>query len=317
MFKISSVWEASANINEFVKETPVLYSEYLYNKLGFNCYLKAENLQETGSFKIRGASNAIKKIAKSNHLLTGLVAASSGNHGQAVACVANKLGIPAIIVMPKSAPKVKVDAVLRYGATVEYCGYTSSERITKAREINRENGYVEIPPFDHIDIITGQGTVGKEILEQIPDADIVIVPIGGGGLISGISATIKTLKPSTIIIGAEPEKSNSMYQSIKRGRITQLEKTESVADGLLSLRPGELTFSFVREYVDRLVLVEEAEIYKALELCINTYKVLPEPSGVVSLAAALKEDWGSNKKVICIISGGNCDMSIFFNMPSK
>lgn len=312
MFEISSVWEASVNINEFVRKTPVLNAEYLSQELGFSCYLKAENLQITGSFKIRGAANCIKKMLYHQPSLPGLVAASSGNHGQAVAYVASRLSLPAIIVMPESAPRIKVDAVARFGARVEFAGTTSTERFARAGEIVKEKGYFEVPPFDHEDIIAGQGTIGKEILEQLPDVDIVIVPIGGGGLISGIASTIKTLKPDTVIMGVEPEKSNSMYVSIHKGEITRLEKTESAADGLLSLQPGRLTFALVRQYVDRLVLVTEEEISKALHYCLDNFKILPEPSGAVSLAAALKECRGGGKKVLCVISGGNCDFNKLF-----
>lgn len=313
MLSLDSVWEASLNIREYVKKTPVLHAESLSKVLGFSCYLKAENFQVTGSFKIRGAANSILKLVKQRPSLPGLVAASSGNHGQAVAYTANNLGIPAIIVMPESASKTKVDAVAGYGAKIEYAGSTTDSRIARAEEVKLKTGYIEIPPYDHFDVIAGQGTIAKEILEQMPDIDTVIIPVGGGGLISGIASTIKTLKPGTTVVGVEPEKSNSMYKSIKKGKITRLKDTKSMADGLLALQPGGLTFPLVKKYVDRIVLVKEEDIFEALKLCLDTFKVVAEPSGAVSLAAALKEDWGVNKKVMCIISGGNCDVSVYLN----
>lgn len=313
MLSLGSVWEASMNTREYVKKTPVLHAESLSKDLGFSCYLKAENFQVTGSFKIRGAGNSILKLVKQLPSLPGLVAASSGNHGQAVAYMAKNLGIPAIIVMPESASKTKVDAVAGYGAKIEHAGSTTASRIARAKEIKLETGYIEIPPYNHLDVIAGQGTIAKEILEQMPDIDTVIIPVGGGGLISGIASTIKSLKPGTVVVGVEPEKSNSMYESINRGKITRLKDTKSVADGLLALQPGGLTFPLVKKYVDQIVLVKEEDILEALKLCLDTFKIVAEPSGAVSLAAALKGDWGINKKVMCIISGGNCDVSVYLN----
>ena len=308
MLELQSIWEADANIRKFARTTPILYSGLLSDNLGFDLMLKAENLQTTNSFKIRGASNCLIKQKKETPTLKGVVTASSGNHGQAVAYVANKLDIPAVVVMPETAPKVKSRAVSRWNAQIEFCGETSRERLARSKEIAQQKGYLEIPSYDHPDVISGHGTIGKEILEQVPDADIILVPIGGGGLISGIAALVKNLRPKTQIIGVEPEGSSSMTVSLGQGEITQLEKTHSMADGLLTMKPGSLTFPLVKKYVDRTMLVSEEEILQAIRLIIEHFKTVPEPSGAVSVAAALKGNWGKGKKVVSVVSGGNFDM---------
>jgi len=308
VLKVQSIWEADNNIRDFAGVTPILRSQALHSDLGIELLLKAENFQTTNSFKIRGASNCIIKQLKNTPNLQGVVTASSGNHGQAVAYVANRLGIPASIIMPETAPRAKVKAVSRWGANVEFCGTTSQQRLARSKEVALEKGYLEIPPYDHYDVIAGQGTIGKEILEQVPDVDIVMVPIGGGGLLSGISTLIKNLRPNVQLIGVEPENSNSMSVSVESGRITQLEKTHSAADGLLSLKPGSLTFPLVKKYVDQIMLVKESEIIDAIITCIKYFKTIPEPSGAVTTAAALKGDWGKDKKVVAVVSGGNFDM---------
>jgi threonine dehydratase len=308
MLKIQSIWEADGNIRDFAGVTPILHSQALQSDLGLQLFLKAENLQTTNSFKIRGASNCIVKQLRSTPNLQGVVTASSGNHGQAVAYVANRLGIPATIIMPETAPKAKVQAVSRWGANVEFCGTTSQQRLARSSEVALEKGYVEIPPYDHYDVIAGQGTIGKEILEQVPDVDIVAVPIGGGGLISGIATLIKNLRPKVQVIGVEPESSNSMSVSVNNGEITQLEKTHSAADGLLTLKPGSLTFPLVKKYVDKIVLVKEREILDAISTCVQYFKTVPEPSGAVTIAAALKGNWAKDMKVVAVVSGGNFDM---------
>lgn len=315
MLKISSVWEAVHNIKDFARVTPLLTSTA--QSRGPSLYLKAESLQTTGSFKLRGAANAITRAKAAQPSIPGVTAASSGNHGQAVAFVAGMLNIPAIIVMPETAPRIKVEAVKRYGAQIEMCGTTSQERLARVKEVCREKGFLEIPPYDHPDTLAGQGTIGKEILEQLPAVDVILVPIGGGGLISGISLTVKTLNPRVRVIGVEPEGSNSMYVSFKKGEITQLEKTESIADGLLTLRPGRITFPLVKKYVDDIRLVTEQDIRAAIKLCLETYKLVPEPSGAVSLAAALQGDWAQGSRIVAVISGGNVDLDklSFYTRP--
>ncbi len=275
MISIQKVEDAHRNIKDFAKVTPLLFSEAFENKLGFKLILKAENLQTTNSFKIRGSSNCIINKVRTAPEIKGVVTASSGNHGQAVAYMAYKLRLPATIVMPETAPKAKINAVSGWKAKIELCGITSGERLVRMHQIAAEEGYFVVPPYDHYDIIAGQGTIGKEILEQLPDVDVVLVPIGGGGLISGISYYIKNINPKVRVIGVEPEKSNSMYVSLEKGAITRLDKTKSIADGLLSLEPGSLTFPIVKEWVDEVITVSEGEIFEAIGKCIEYYKTVP------------------------------------------
>lgn len=305
---IQAVFAARRNILSYVRETPVFQARSLEEWLGFQLFLKAENLQKTGSFKIRGAANFLLRRMQENPSLPGVVAASSGNHGQAVACVAGQLGIPAVIVMPEGATRAKVNAALGYGAQVEFCGRTSQERLQRARELAAERNYVEVPPYDHADIMAGQGTLGAELVEQLPHLETVYVPIGGGGLISGVAVAIKELRPDIRVIGAEPAGSNAMYESRRKGERVRLASTASIADGLLTLVPGDLTFPMVQKYVDDIVLVEEAEIRAAMALCLERFKLLPEPSGAVSIAAACKQAY-PGKQAAAVVSGGNVDLS--------
>ncbi len=304
---IQRVFAARRNIIGYARETPVFQARTLSERLGFPLWLKAENLQKTGSFKIRGAANFLVQRLREEPKLAGVVAASSGNHGQAVACVAGMLGIPAVIVMPEGATSAKVNAARGYGATVEFCGRTSAERLERAAALAAEKGYTEVPPYNHPDIIAGQGTLGAELVEQLPELARVYVPIGGGGLIAGVAAAIKGLRPDIRVIGCEPAGSNSMYVSRERGERVRLAATASIADGLLTLIPGELTFPLVQEYVDEIVLVEEAEIGAAMATCLERFKLLPEPSGAVSIAAALRAGPGAGLTA-AVVSGGNLDL---------
>lgn len=309
MPNIQNVFAAKKNIANFARVTDLFQARTLSEKLGFHLYLKAENLQKTGSFKIRGASNFILKRLQESPTLRGVVAASSGNHGQAVAYVAGQLGLPAVIVMPEGANPAKISAAQGYGAKVELCGRTSSERLKRAKEIAAEQGFVEVPPYDHPDIIAGQGTLGAEVIEQLPQTQIIFVPIGGGGLISGVSLAVKELRPDIQVIGVEPVGSNSMFISREKGELVELPSTASIADGLLTLIPGTHTFACVQKYVDDIVLVEEAEIRAAMRVCLERFKLLPEPSGAVSIAAAVKHVIPSNATAVAVLSGGNADLT--------
>ncbi len=309
MLKIEQIRKAHIDIKDYAKYTPILYSEAAVKDFGFELMLKAENFQTTNSFKIRGASNCILKELESSKSLKGVVTASSGNHGQAVAYVAYRLRIPAIIVMPETAPEAKIKAVSRWGARIEFCGFTSQHRLNRSKQIAEQEGYFEVPPYDHYHIIAGQGTIGKEILEQVPDVEAVFIPIGGGGLISGIATYIKNLKPQVKVVGVEPVESNSMGVSVRKGEIVRLDKTDSIADGLLSLEPGSMTFPLVKKFVDNIETVSELEISNAMIACIEYFKIVPEPSGAVSVAAAIKSDWCKGKKIVSVVSGGNIDMN--------
>jgi len=307
--KIWDVYSAQKDTASYVYKTPVFHSQTTNDKLGLELFLKCENLQKTGSFKIRGAANFLLQKQKENKQIKGVVAASSGNHGQAVSYIAGKLKIPAVIVMPEGATPAKVNASKSYGAKVEFCGRTSADRLKRAKEIASELDYIEVPPYDHESIIAGQGTIGIELLEQLPQLEAVFVPVGGGGLISGIAFTIKELRPDIHVIGVEPKNSNSMYESFFGGSRVSLDKTDSIADGLLSLSPGELTYEIAKKYVDEIILVTEEEIKSASKSTLERFKLLAEPSGAVSIAGASQNNGHRFKKVAAVLSGGNADLS--------
>ncbi|MFD1032155.1 threonine ammonia-lyase [Metaplanococcus flavidus] len=307
MVNLQDIKKARKEINGLIHETPILVSELLNEQADRQIYLKSEHLQKTGSFKIRGAANAVIKAEREGARF--VTAASSGNHGQAVAYIAGKLGIPAIIVVPEDANRVKVAAIEAYGGRIEYCGFTSADRIPRAKQLAKDNSGVYIPPYDHPDIIAGQGTVGLEILEQLPDIDVIVVPVGGGGLISGILTAVKTIKPQVKIIGVEPEAGNDTFLSLESGKITAVAGSSSIADGLRTSQPGDLTFPILKQYIDGIVLVTEEEIKYAMQFVIERTKQLIEPSAAVAVAAVLSGKAGEgNQKIGVVLSGGNIDL---------
>ncbi|WP_033543584.1 threonine ammonia-lyase [Planococcus sp. CAU13] len=307
MVNLQDVKNAREEISDIVHETPLLSSALLNAKAGRQIFLKAEHLQKTGSFKIRGAANAVKGAVRNGAQF--ITAASSGNHGQAVAYIAGTLGIPAVIVVPEDANRAKVGAIEAYGGRVEYCGFTSADRIPRAMQLAEENSGVYIPPYDHPHVIAGQGTVGLEILEQLPDVEVIVVPVGGGGLISGILTAVKAVKPEVRIIGVEPEAGNDTQLSLKSGKITAVSGNFSIADGLRTSQPGELTFPILQEHLDDLVLVTEEEIKSAMQFVIERTKQLIEPSAATAVAAVLAGRAGDqNQKIAIVLSGGNIDL---------
>ncbi|MFC4557806.1 threonine/serine dehydratase [Virgibacillus kekensis] len=307
MVTVNDVNQAREQIADIIHETPILTSKELSSLCGNQLFLKSEHLQKTGSFKIRGATNKVKHAVKDG--ATFITAASSGNHGQAVAYIANKLNVPATIVVPEDATISKLNAIRGYNGEIEECGTTSAERIPRAKELAEEKNGVFIPPYDDPYIIAGQGTVGLEIMEQLEEVDVVVAPVGGGGLISGILTAIKETKPSIKIIGAEPETAQDTYLSLKKGKITSIPATQTIADGLRSSQPGDMTFPIVQKYLDDLVLVSEAEIQQALFFVLERMKQLIEPSSAVGIAAAMFDKLGvREKRVACVISGGNVDV---------
>ncbi|MHA6250824.1 threonine ammonia-lyase [Oceanobacillus sp. CAU 1775] len=307
MINLQDILQAKKEIADIIHTTPVLESKQLSELSGNHLYFKAEHLQKTGSFKIRGAANMVSEMAKEKAPF--LTAASSGNHGQAVAYMANHFGIPATIVVPEDVNPSKQKAIEAYGGTIEKCGYTSEERIQRAEDLAKERGGVFIPPYNDKRIIAGQGTVGLEILEQVPHADIVVVPIGGGGLIAGVLTAIKQSNPKIKVIGVEPELANDTYLSLKNEKLTEIAAPNTIADGLRTLVPGYMTFPIVQEYIDEIVLVTEKEIKQAQQLVLERMKQLIEPSGAVSVAAAISGKLGvQDKHVVCVLSGGNIDI---------
>ncbi|ANU09029.1 pyridoxal-5'-phosphate-dependent protein subunit beta [Planococcus antarcticus DSM 14505] len=307
MVSLDDVKKAYREIGDTIQKTPILTSSLLNERCGMQVCLKAEHLQKTGSFKIRGATNAVKQaVAGGARFIT---AASSGNHGQAVAYIASQLGIPAMIVVPEDANRVKVEAIKAYQAEVEYCGLTSAERIPRAKQLAEDNHGAYIPPYDHPAVIAGQGTIAIEILKQVPDVDVIVVPVGGGGLIGGILCAAKALKPEVRVIGVEPETANDTFLSLQKGEITAISGTTTIADGLRTSQPGDLTFPILREHLDELVLVSEVEIKEAFQFLLERTKQLIEPSGATALAAVMAGKAGmADEKAAVILSGGNVDL---------
>jgi threonine dehydratase len=270
-------------------------------------WLKAESLQRTGSFKFRGAYNAVSALSPEEQG-RGVITYSSGNHGQAVACAARLLGIPAVVVMPEDAIPVKVALTQRWGAAIEFAGLTSLDRQERAFALVKEHGYTVIPPFDDRRIIAGQGTVALEILDQQPDLEAVVVPVGGGGLISGIATAIKAHRPDVRVVGAEPEGGADAKASLETGKLVTLGHVETVADGLRTSRIGELNFATMQECVDEVVTVPDEETLRAVGILAAEARLVVEPSGAVSTAAVLFGHTGLHaRKAVAVISGGNVD----------
>jgi threonine dehydratase len=270
--------------------------------------LKCEHMQPGGAFKIRGAFNMIAQLTDEQRR-RGVITFSSGNHGQAVALAARELGAPAVVVMPTTAPRIKVEGTRAFGAELIFAGTTSVERRERAEAEAAARGLTMVPPFDHPWIIAGQGTAALEILEQCPAVAAVIVPIGGGGLAAGVSAAIKLSRPDVRVIGVEPSGAATMKASIDAGHAVTLERTESVADGLMPVRPGDLTYAHVRRFVDEVVTVEDAQIIDAVLWLFDKVAVLAEPSGAATVAAALGGAAASVEgPVVAIVSGGNVSM---------
>jgi threonine dehydratase len=293
---LDDIRAARERIRGVARYTPLIEADGLW--------LKAESLQPMGAFKIRGAYNMIAQLPPEARQ-RGVITYSSGNHGQAVALAAQQLGAPAVIVMPTTAPKVKVDGCKGYGAEVIMEGTTSLDRQARAEKEARERGLTIVPPFDHAQIVAGQGTVGLEILEQCPDVGTVFAPAGGGGLASGTAAAIKQIKPDVRIVAVEPLGAAKMTKSLEAGRPTTLPSSASIADGLMNLRPGDITFAHIRKFVDEVVTVREDAIAEAVAWLFRHARLVVEPSGAVTTAAARLGLGHPQGKVVAIVSGGN------------
>jgi len=307
---LEEIEAAGVRIRPVARVTPLLEVPWPSSLEGpAHLFLKCENLQPMGAFKIRGAYNMIAQLSR-DELERGVITYSSGNHGQAVALAARTLGARAVIVMPTTAPAIKVEGARAYGAEVTFAGTTSLDRKARAEEIAEERGLTIIPPFDHPMIIAGQGTAGLEILEQCPDVATVMVEVGGGGLSSGVSAAIKQRAPHVRVIGVEPEGAAKMKRSLEAGKPVTLEKTASIADGLLTIRPGDLTFAHVRAFVDEVVTVTDDDMIRAIAWLYRHARLVVEPSGAVTIAALMRGLGGvdpSRGPVVAIVSGGNVE----------
>ena len=305
---LDNVYKASFALKNVVRKTDVIYAPKL--RKDAEIYLKTENLQITGSFKVRGAYYKMSKLSEEEKE-RGVIACSAGNHAQGVALAAQKNGIKAVICLPDGAPISKVEATKSYGAEVCLVEGVYDDAYNKALELRDEMGYTFIHPFNDEDVIAGQGTIALEIAEQIADIDAVIVPVGGGGLISGVAYTMKMLNPNVKVYGVQASGAPSMANSIRDGRIDTLQSVSTIADGIAVKCPGDLTYELCRQYVDEIVTVTDDEISAAILALMEQHKLVTEGAGAVSVAAAMfgKVDI-AGKKVVCLLSGGNIDVTI-------
>lgn len=303
---LNEIKKAKENIKDIINKTPLIHSNIFSSINNCSVYMKCENLQVTGAYKIRGALNKIRSLSE-DEKSKGVVCSSAGNHAQGVAYAANLLGVKSTIVMPKNTPYLKIQSTQNFGGNVVLNGTCYDDAYLKAKSIEFENNSIFIHPFNDINVIYGQGTIALEIFEDLEDIDVIICPIGGGGLISGISLAAKEINPEIKIIGVQAEGANAMEQSYKSGKIISLPSVNTIADGIAVKSPGELTYSLIKEYVDEIVTVSDKEIAEAFLILCERHKLLAEASGVASLAALKKLDL-KDKKVVSIISGGNIDM---------
>lgn len=284
--------------------------------IGPHIYIKSENLQMTGAFKLRGAYYKVSTLSDEEKA-KGVIACSAGNHAQGIAYSATKNGVRSIICMPASAPLSKIEATKGYGAEVVLVDGVYDDAHEKAVALAEEHGYTFAHPFDDERVIAGQATIGLEILDQLPEVEQIIVPIGGGGLISGIAFAVKHLKPSCRVVGVQAAGAPSMYESIRRGQLIELPSVSTIADGIAVKRPGDLTFQLCRDYVDEIVTVTEDEIASAILTLMETQKTVAEGAGATSVAAALFGLVDTNLKTVCLVSGGNIDVTILSRVITK
>ncbi len=308
MLTLDKIYHARYVLKDTARMTDLLAAPKI--KPGTNVYLKTENLQNTGSFKLRGAYYKISQLTdeEKSH---GVVACSAGNHAQGVALAAKHAGIPAVICLPEGAPISKVEATRSYGADVRLVEGVYDDAYQEALRLEKENGYTFIHPFNDELGIAGQGTIGLEILDQIEDADAVVVPVGGGGLISGVAFAIKQLRPDIKVYGVQAEGAASMAASLNEERVVCLDEVITIADGIKVKEPGDNTFNLVREFVDDIVTVNDDEIATAILTLIEQHKLITEGAGAVSVAAVMFDKIPSeHKNVVCLLSGGNIDVTI-------
>ncbi|HEY4689268.1 MAG TPA: threo-3-hydroxy-L-aspartate ammonia-lyase [Anaerolineae bacterium] len=308
MVTFDDVKGAAQRLAGIAHRTPVLTSRTLDERVGAHVFLKCENFQRGGSFKFRGAYNTISQLNEAQRR-RGVVAFSSGNHAQGVALAAKLLGVPAVIVMPHDAPEVKLAATRGYGAEVVLYDRIEQKREVIARQLADERDLALVPPFDHPHIIAGQGTAAFELLGDVPDLDVLIVPIGGGGLISGCSLAAHAMRPDIRVVGVEPDTANDSYLSLQKGERVSTAQSHSIADGLLPTAPGEITFPIMQQHLESIVLVSDDEMVAAVRFLLMRLKIVVEPSGAAPVAALMRHrvPGVAGKKVGVIVSGGNVD----------
>ena len=298
--------EACEIVGRVTNKTGLVYSQCFSDQCGNKVYLKPENMQKTGAFKIRGAYYKISTLSDEDRK-KGLITASAGNHAQGVAYAAKAYGCKAVIVMPTATPLIKVNHTKEYGAEVVLYGNDYDEACAHAIELAKEKGYTFIHPFDDLDVATGQGTISMEIIKELPLVDYILVPIGGGGLASGVATLAKMLNPKIKVIGVEPEGANCMEQSLKKGEVICLDHSATIADGTAVRQPGKLIFPYIQKNIDRVISVPDDELIVAFLDMVENHKMIVENSGLLSVAA-LKHLNVKDKKIVCILSGGNMDI---------
>ncbi|HEY2469699.1 MAG TPA: threonine/serine dehydratase [Terracidiphilus sp.] len=312
LVSLDAIRAAADRISSIAVKTPLIRADFA--GVPGKVWLKAESLQPIGSFKLRGASNKILQLAP-NELSRGVITYSSGNHAQGVAYAARAVGAKAVIVMPSNAPAIKRAATIGYGAEVVDVGVASSERLAKAEELVRQHGYVVIPPYDDEQIITGQATCGLEIVEALPDVDLVLAPVSGGGLLSGVATAVKRLRPQAKVFGIEPELAGDTAESFRKGEVVTwpAESTSrTIADGLRTQSVGVRNFAHIQAFVDGIITVTEAEIRAAMRAIVAAARIVPEPSGAVTTAALLfhRDQLPPFKTAVAVVSGGNVDPTL-------
>lgn len=305
--KRKELLDARARISPFINPTPILTSTFMNDLTGCDVYFKCENFQKVGAFKYRGATNAILQLSP-EELSHGVATHSSGNHAQALALAARVQGVPAYIVMPRTAPAVKVAAVKGYGAEITFCEPTLEARETTLAEVVARTGATEIHPFDNHEVICGQSTAAQELLEDVPNLEILMTPVGGGGLLSGTALTAHFLGNNISVVAGEPKGADDAYRSLQAGHLIPSVNPKTIADGLLTSL-SERTFAIIQEYVDEIITVSEDEIISTMKLVWERMKIIIEPSSAVPLAALIQQKLRfSDKRVGIIISGGNVDL---------
>jgi threonine dehydratase len=305
--RFSDIQKAAERISPHAHNTPIIQSTWFNRQTGGTLYFKCENFQKVGAFKFRGACNAILNLPEEDGK-KGILTHSSGNHAQAVALASKMAGYPATIIMPENAPKVKVNAVREYGADIMFCESTIDSREETAQQIIQETGATFIHPYNHPDVIAGQGTCALELLNEVPDLDIILAPVGGGGLMSGTLIAAKTVRPNIKVIGAEPKLADDAWRSLKSGKIEPVLRTDTIADGLRTSL-GSLTFSIIQSHIDDIITVPEESIVRDMRRVWERMKIIIEPSCAVPVSAIMdgKVDV-EGKKVGIIITGGNVDL---------
>jgi len=318
MISIKDIEDAQRAVAPFIKTTPLVPSAFLSDLSDGDVFLKLENLQLTQAFKVRGAVNKLLNLSRKEKEL-GIITASAGNHGQAVAYAANKLGLPSKVVVPTSTPHVKISGIRKYGANLVLFGDNYDQAEQHAKHLTKKDGCAYISPYDDKFIIAGHGTAGLEIVAALPNVDVVVVPVGGGGLISGVSIAVKSTKPEVEIVGVQSEASPVMYESLKAGKIVNPRKTKTIAEGLSGgIEKGSLTFEIARKCIDRMLLVSEATIRQAIYLLWTREKQVVEGSGAAAIAPILEDNTVfEGKTVACLITGGNIDDDLFKSILSS